>query len=79
MKRIKLNFIIKKKGQQRTSIAVYHTKCVRMPMTKELTTNDVRIESNHSKISGVMSFTESCGTVLAIGHARWCMTHDVYL
>lgn len=67
------------KTYTRTGIAVDHAKSVRVPVTEELTANDVRVQPDQLEIFGIVTFAQHRRTALTIVHPWWCVTYDVHL
>lgn len=72
-----------KKGQTEmhppTVIVINHAKSVRVPVTEELTANDVRVQPDQLQVFGVVTLVQHGRAALPIVHPRRCVTHDVNL
>lgn len=62
-----------------TCVAVNYTECIRMPVTKKLSSDNVRIESHHLKIPGVMPLVESRAAAFMVVHSWRRVADYVYL
>lgn len=64
---------------EHTCIAVDDAERVRVPVTEELSANDVRVESHHLQIPRVMPLVERQGAALVVVHSRRCVADYVHL
>lgn len=73
----------RKKGQTEmhppTVIVIDHAKSVCVPVTEELTANDVRVQPDQLQVFGVVTLVQHGRAALPIVHSRRCVTHDVNL
>lgn len=63
----------------RTGIAINHAESVRVPVTEELTANDVRVQADHLEIFGIVTFAQHRRAALTIVYPRRRVAYDVNL